>query len=367
MPTLPPIYFERLLEDSPDIIIAVDRQGEIIFYNEGARTTLGYSAAEVAGHGVGLVYASVEEARRVMEAMRDPANGGLGKVRNFQTRLKMRNGEELDVAISGALIFDGEGLELGSIGFAKDLREIHRQDQLATLEEIAVSVAHEVNNPLAAILNNLSMLEGDVQRLAGESDCAVEQERIDSITGSIGKIQTIVNRLSEMATERYYGTREYLPGTRMADLGPGLDDAPKRDQAAGNTKPSTPTLPLAGLKILVVDDDLAVCQSVSELLRAQDCIVQTAANGLQARDLVDQRTFDCVLSDVVMPGLDGYDLFVYIREHYPATPVVLMTAFFYDRDHIIKRAKLKGLEGVLYKKPVKPARLLEILRQQCHR
>ncbi len=367
MPTLPPIYFERLLEDSPDIIIAVDRQGEIVFYNEGARTTLGYSPAEVAGHGVELVYPSVDEARRVMEAMREPTIDGPGKVRNFQTRLKMRNGEELDVAISGALIFDTDDVELGSIGFAKDLREIHRQDQLATLEEIAVSVAHEVNNPLSAILNNLSMLEGDLQRLAGDNDCAIEQERIDSITGSIGKIQKIVNRLSEMADEQQYGTREYLPGTRMTDLSAGSNEpAESSVKPSNNGKHSSPK-PLAGLKILVVDDDLAVCQSVSEVLRGQDCIVQTAANGLEARDLVDQQTFDCVLSDVVMPGLDGYDLFVYIRAHHPEIPVVLMTAFFYDRDHVIKRAKLEGLEGVLYKKPVEPSRLVEILRQQCHR
>jgi PAS domain S-box-containing protein len=367
MPTLPPIYFERLLEDSPDIIIAVDRRGEIIFYNEGARTTLGYSTAEVAGHGVGLVYPSVEEARKVMEAMRNPSIDGPGKVRNFQTRLKMRNGEELDVAISGALIFDTDGVELGSIGFAKDLREIHRLDQLATLEEIAVSVAHEVNNPLAAILNNLSMLETDLQRLTGEGDGAVEQERIDSITGSIGKIQKLVNRLSEMAGERQYGTREYLPGTRMADLGPDLGNTGELNAEATSTGKNLSAKPLAGLKILVVDDDLAVCQSVSEVLRSQDCIVKTASNGLEARDLVDQETFACVLSDVVMPDLDGYDLFVYIREHHPETPVVLMTAFFYDRDHIIKRSKLEGLDGVLYKKPVEPTRLVEILRRQCHR
>ena len=38
---------------------------------------------------------------------------------NFQTRLRTRSGEELDVAISGTLIFDSAGRELGSIGFAK--------------------------------------------------------------------------------------------------------------------------------------------------------------------------------------------------------------------------------------------------------
>ena len=41
---LPQVYFERLLETSPDIVVAVDREGIVIFYNDGAAATLGYSA-----------------------------------------------------------------------------------------------------------------------------------------------------------------------------------------------------------------------------------------------------------------------------------------------------------------------------------
>src|SRR2546422_8666230 len=43
---LPSIYFEKLLESSPDIVVAVDRQGTITFYNDGARQTLGYTRSE---------------------------------------------------------------------------------------------------------------------------------------------------------------------------------------------------------------------------------------------------------------------------------------------------------------------------------
>lgn len=366
MPTLPLIYFERLLEDSPDIIIGVDRRGEIIFYNEGARTTLGYTSEEVAGHSVKLLYPSIDEARQLMRAMRDPDTDAAGKVRNFQTRLRTRSGEELDVAISGTLIFDSAGRELGSIGFAKDLGEIHKQDQLATLQEIAVTVAHEMNNPLAAILNNLVMLEKDIARLAGEADTCVEQERIDSIETSLAKIQGIVNRLSEMAGAQEYGTVEYLHGARMTDLGPSIAGKQTR-RTAGEKNAAAPSGALNGLRVLVADDDLSVCQSVREILQLEGCQVVTAADGIEARERLDDGNFDCVLSDVVMPGLDGYELFLHVQEHQPETPVVLMTAFVYDRDHIIKRSKLEGLEGVLFKKPVEPARLVQIVKAQCGR
>jgi len=366
MPTLPLIYFERLLEDSPDIIIGVDRRGEIIFYNEGARTSLGYTSEEVAGHSVKLIYPSIDEARQLMQAMRDPATDAAGKVRNFQTRLRARSGEEIEVAISGTLIFDSAGRELGSIGFAKDLREIHKQDQLDTLREIAVTVAHEMNNPLAAILNNLVMLEKDVRRLAGEDDTCIEQERIDSIETSLAKIQNIVNRLSEMAGSEEYGTVEYLHGARMTDLGPAVTkDGPARLPLGA--KYSATEGSLSGLRVLVADDDLSVCQSVRAILQLEGCDVVTAADGLEARQHLEEKKFDCVLSDVVMPGLDGYELFLHVQENHSETPVVLMTAFVYDRDHIIKRSKLEGLEGVLFKKPVEPAKLVGIVKDQCGR
>jgi PAS domain S-box-containing protein len=52
---LPPVYFERLLESSLDIVIAVDAKGQIIFYNDGACQTLGYTPAEIRGKHVTTV------------------------------------------------------------------------------------------------------------------------------------------------------------------------------------------------------------------------------------------------------------------------------------------------------------------------
>jgi hypothetical protein len=45
-----------------------------------------------------------------------------------------------------------------------------------------------------------------------------------------------------------------------------------------------------------------------------------------------------------------------------------MTAFYYDRDHVIKRSKLRGLvSGVIFKKPIDPDKLREIIRVHCRR
>jgi DNA-binding response OmpR family regulator len=142
-------------------------------------------------------------------------------------------------------------------------------------------------------------------------------------------------------------------------------DRPARRQASGPDENELNGHALRGLHVLVADDDLSVCHSVEDLLRSQGCEVTTAHNGREAEELLDHGTYDLVLSDVVMPDVDGYELFRYVREHHPTVPVVLMTAFFYDRDHVIKRSKLAGLDGVLYKKPVDPGRLVELVREHC--
>ena len=100
------------------------------------------------------------------------------------------------MAISGTLLRDENGAEDGTIGFAKDLREILKKDQLATLGEVAIGLSHEINNPLAVVLNQTEMLEKDLVRLAGEADTSVETERLDSMRREIGRISEVVERLS---------------------------------------------------------------------------------------------------------------------------------------------------------------------------
>jgi CheY-like chemotaxis protein len=123
---------------------------------------------------------------------------------------------------------------------------------------------------------------------------------------------------------------------------------------------------LAGLSILVVDDDLGICQSMAELLRADGSEVAFATCAADALALISTRRFDLVVSDVVMPDMDGYDLYMELKATRPELPVILMTGYLYDRDHVIKRSKLAGLGGkVLFKKPIDPEKLKAIILERC--
>jgi PAS domain S-box-containing protein len=339
---------ERLIARSTDIVVATDRHGMVVYYNDGASRSLGYAPDEILGKFVGQLYPDLLEAQRVMTAMRDPGRFGKGIVETFQTTFLAKTGERIPVAISGTIIYDDAGREDGTIGFAKDLRDLLRKDKLATLGEVAVGLSHEINNPLAVILNQVELLERDIDALAGDQDSSVEIERLFAVRREISRISEILERLSQMAESEQVETIEYVGPTRMIDL--------RRRSPARSRDPR-----LAGARVLVVDDDAGICRSLAEILAAEGCSVATACNGVDALQQVEASHFDVVLTDVVMPKMDGHELFCEIRKRFPGLPVLMMTAFHHDKDHIIKRSKLRGLDGVIFKKPVDPGRLRQVL------
>jgi len=350
-------YLDRLVESSPDIIVAVDVDGAIIYYNDGARRSLHYTAEEIIGQNVLRLYPSREEARRVMREMRQSRDAG--RISSLETVFRSKENEDIPVAISGSVIYDDAGKEIGSIGFARDIREMRRREQLATAGEIAVSLAHEINNPLECIINTVDLLERSLKGRLSGAELAVESERFETIRDCMERVQGIVRRLDEMTRKGVYQTRDYIQGKRMADLAPR--GVPVKEPSENGAPVQAG--PLAGMSILVLDDDQTVVNSLADLLRAEGCVVHTALRPSHALALLRNVKIEAVISDVVMPEMDGYEFYMKIKEEWPQMPVILMTAYYYDKDHIIKRSRLRGLENALFKKPVNPARLRQVLLQ----
>ncbi len=358
---LDPKHIQHLVESSPDIIIAVDREGTINYYNDGARQNLGFNTDEIIGQPVTRLYPTIDEAKRVMRAMRESSTHG--RIAGFETMFIDKNGQIIPVTISGSIIYDDAGKELGSIGFARDIRRMRRAQQLATAGEIAVSLAHEINNPLECIINNLDLMSRSVEAHYADADKVIEGERMDSIRNSVERVQAIVRRLDEMTRKGEYETRDYLAGKRMADLAPrqSANDHPQMFKPAAAT--SGEEWPLKGMSVLILDDDLSVVSSLGDLLRAEQCIVHTATLPSAAFGILRNVKVDLVISDVVMPEMDGYEFYLKVKEEMPTLPVILMTAYYYDKDHILKRSRLRGLEGALFKKPINPQKLRQTLLQ----
>lgn len=78
--------------------------------------------------------------------------------------------------------------------------------------------------------------------------------------------------------------------------------------------------------VLVVEDNDLERQITAETLREEGFNVEEAANGRRAVDLLQLSRFDVVLTDLMMPGLTGEELLIKVKERYPATQVVVLTA-----------------------------------------
>ena len=80
-------------------------------------------------------------------------------------------------------------------------------------------------------------------------------------------------------------------------------------------------------KILVVDDEQSMAQSLGIVLRKEGYHVVTANNGRDALDKVKAENFNVVITDIKMPGMDGIQLLQGVKKHDPSLPVVIMTAY----------------------------------------
>jgi DNA-binding response OmpR family regulator len=78
--------------------------------------------------------------------------------------------------------------------------------------------------------------------------------------------------------------------------------------------------------VLVVDDEPHLCNGLRRILEKEGYEVSTAQDGQTALGLVDVRTPDVILLDLMMPGLDGREVCRRVREVAPATQVIYFTA-----------------------------------------
>jgi len=106
---------------------------------------------------------------------------------------------------------------------------------------------------------------------------------------------------------------------------------------------------LRGKRVLIVDDEDMIRETVRDVLAGYGCDVSVAKDGDNAIDLIRAGPFDLVLSDIKLPTKNGYEVFAATKAANPKTPVMLMTGFGYDPNHSIVRANREGLTAVLFK------------------
>jgi CheY-like chemotaxis protein len=111
--------------------------------------------------------------------------------------------------------------------------------------------------------------------------------------------------------------------------------------------------------ILIVDNDAVVRNSLVVLLRAQGHEVTAVRDGTEALTLLGNRHFDLVITDLLMPKLNGFHLVAQIRSRWPQTPILLISAYVsQDAGKIIS-----GDVAEFMHKPINPTALIATVRR----
>jgi PAS domain S-box-containing protein len=342
-------YLKDLVENSSDAIITSDFEGRIVIYNTGAERMLGYAREEALGKPVTDFYASPDAARAVMRELRGDRFGGVGRLQNYEVNLLSKNGELIPVSLTASILHDGAGREIGTAGISKDLREIKRlqkelveREKMSTIGEIGALLCHEINNFLESILTagELSQSFFKKERIRelftgaglGE-EMEREMERLCVIHAEAMRIAGITERVQLLASQKSYSTTEYVEDVQMVDLD-------------GSTRAATPK---KGARILVADDRIHIRTFLKEYLTLEGFDVDVAEDGEEALVKATASDYDVVLSDIKMPGMNGYEVFSAIRRLAKDTQVILMTAYGYDPTHSVVKSVAEGLSEVLYK------------------
>ncbi len=138
---------------------------------------------------------------------------------------------------------------------------------------------------------------------------------VDGIVAQSGGVVTVESALNQGSAFHVF-----LP----------LHDGPKRDDAQADVALSLPT---AGRRVLVVEDEPSVRSLAARILRAAGYDVTEADNGRTALLMIDdaERPFDVILTDAIMPRMTGHELARNLAARGSTTPVVVMTGYTDER------------------------------------
>jgi CheY-like chemotaxis protein len=117
----------------------------------------------------------------------------------------------------------------------------------------------------------------------------------------------------------------------------------------------------ARARVLVVDDERLLADTTAAILRRAGFNAKTAYEGFGALEVMASFHPDYLLTDIMMPGMNGVELAIAITKIYPTTKILLFSGQA-GISEILEQSKAKGFEFPLLAKPVHPYKLIEGLK-----
>ncbi len=114
-------------------------------------------------------------------------------------------------------------------------------------------------------------------------------------------------------------------------------------------------------RILVVDDERLIADTLVAILNESGFLASAAYCADNALNLISNEIPDLMITDVSMPGMDGIDLAIAVRERFPQCKILLFSGHAASAG-LVEEARKKGHEFTLLSKPIHPRDLLEHLK-----
>jgi two-component system response regulator AtoC len=109
------------------------------------------------------------------------------------------------------------------------------------------------------------------------------------------------------------------------------------------------------MRVLIVDDEKNLRESIASYLALEKIEVREAENGLSAQRILEEEAFDCIVLDLKMPGMSGLEFLSWLRDEGPSVPAVMISAFGNIED-AVKAMKLGASDYLV--KPFDPDELV---------
>lgn len=113
------------------------------------------------------------------------------------------------------------------------------------------------------------------------------------------------------------------------------------------------------MRILVVDDDPSMCETLSDILEDKGYEVTTANDGREAVEKTKQKEFGLVLMDIKMPKMNGVEACKIMRSERPDMKIILMTA--YAVEDLVQEALKDETVGIFFK-PLDLEKVIQLLQ-----
>jgi CheY-like chemotaxis protein len=137
---------------------------------------------------------------------------------------------------------------------------------------------------------------------------------------------------------------------------PKFPDFKGSDPARESLDPARP------VRVIVVDDETRIASTLVEILKGEGFEARSASTGDGALELARSFKPDVVLSDVIIPGMNGIEVGIQISQLFPNCRVILFSGQAATLD-LLRDARKRGHEFEILAKPIKPAALLAIIRE----